>query len=123
MSHFQRKPALAIAALLGSAVLWTGMAIAQDVGASASVPQPVQAAQADTTPAQAAQPAPRARATGIGMRDVLDRLDAAGYTDVREIERERGYYKAKVIDAQGRKQKLRVDAVTGEISARYRKGD
>lgn len=44
----------------------------------------------------------------------------AGYTDVRELEWERGAWQVKALDAQGRRVELRVDATTGVVTPRGR---
>jgi uncharacterized membrane protein YkoI len=46
---------------------------------------------------------------------VLDKLEAAGYTDFREIEREKNKYEVKATDPQGQRVELDVDPVTGEV--------
>ena len=48
--------------------------------------------------------------TGTSAESVLARLREAGYETVLELEREDGGYEAKVLDAQGRRLELRLDA-------------
>lgn len=72
-------------------------AIAQDTGMAAST-------QPAATPA-----------TPLTIRQVYDKVEAAGFRDIMEIERESDYFEVKAIDPQGKKAKLKVDLVTGEI--------
>ena len=51
----------------------------------------------------------------LALDDVLARLRSAGYSDFREIEREKGRYEVKGSDAEGRRVELYVDARTGEV--------
>ena len=89
---------------------------------------PVFAQQAATPAAQsaaqlAAQPAvePAASATTLPspatltLRQVLDKLEAAGYRHFQKIEQERTYFEVEATNAQGQRVELDVDAVTGEI--------
>ncbi|WP_353936288.1 PepSY domain-containing protein [uncultured Ottowia sp.] len=47
---------------------------------------------------------------------MYDRVEAAGYVNIREIELEKyGHYKVKARNAQGGRVKLHVNAQTGEI--------
>ena len=62
--------------------------------------------------AQAAQTA----APALNIRQIYDRVEAAGYVNIREIELEKyGHYKVKARNAQGGRVKLHVNAQTGEI--------
>jgi len=51
----------------------------------------------------------------LALDDVLARLRSAGYSNFREIEREKGRYEVKGSDAEGRRVELYVDARTGEV--------
>jgi hypothetical protein len=86
-------------------VLATGSAIAMGV-AQAQSPTPRQAAVA-TAPA----------GPQLTIRDVYDRMEAAGYRDMREIEYSRKHkrYEVKGYDAQGVRVKLYVNADTGAV--------
>ena len=56
----------------------------------------------------------------IGIDAALAAVTAAGYHDVREIERERYGYEAKAYDGEGRRWELKLDGATGEIIDRER---
>ena len=87
---------LPLSSILAAGVL-VEPAIAQDTGTAAS------------TQSTAAQVAP------LTIRDVYDKVVAAGFGDIIEIERESDVFEVKAIDPQGKKAKLKVDRVTGEI--------
>lgn len=53
--------------------------------------------------------------TGLPVEDILAKLRTAGYTEFRQIERERGRYEVKGRDAQGQRVELYVDARTGDV--------
>ena len=96
---------LLAAAALASAML--GSALAQAVQPAAP-----RAAQATQTAAPA-----------LNIRQIHDRVEAAGYVNIREIELEKyGHYEVKARNAQGDRVKLHVNAQTGEIE-RNRFGD
>jgi uncharacterized membrane protein YkoI len=65
-------------------------------------------------PAIAVQSQPVQPRKGLSMAEIVDRLAARGYTDIREIERERDVYEVKAQDKDGRRAKFYVDATTGE---------
>ncbi|MBS0291646.1 MAG: PepSY domain-containing protein [Proteobacteria bacterium] len=72
-------------------------------------------------PAPTAAPAPAAAtapaAAQLTIRDIYDRLEAAGYRDMRQIEWEHGRYEVKASNAQGERVKLRVNATTGVVES------
>ncbi|HMN21381.1 MAG TPA: PepSY domain-containing protein [Ottowia sp.] len=70
-----------------------------------------------TTPAPAAtQPAAMAPAGAqLTIRDIYDRIEAAGYREIREIEWDDGRYEVKALSAQGERVKLHVNGRTGEV--------
>lgn len=68
----------------------------------------------DTAPVASTQP-PAAPVTPLTIRQVYDKVEAAGFRDIMEIERDSDYFEVKAIDPQGKKAKLKVDLVTGEI--------
>lgn len=77
--------------------------------------------------AQAQAPAPAAAPTAtaapqLTIRDIYDRMEAAGYRDMREIEFSKGRYEVKARNAQGERVKLYVNASTGAVE-RTRAGD
>lgn len=51
----------------------------------------------------------------ITLEQAIARVRAAGYTDIEEIERERGGYEVCAKDSQGKEVDLEVDGSTGEI--------
>lgn len=71
------------------------------------------------TPAAAPAPASAAATAPAGptltIRDIYDRVDAAGYRDIREIEYSGGRYEVKARNAQGQQVKLYVNASTGAV--------
>ena len=97
---------LASAALLGS----SGVALAQG---TAQAPAP--AAVTAPTAAPAAPVAARSQAPALNIRQIYDRMEAAGYRDLREIEWSHGRYEVKALDAQGARVKLEVDGSTGAV--------
>ena len=75
------------------------------------------AAHAQQAAATAAQTAPAAAQPILNIGQIHDKLQAAGYTDIREIELEkRGFYEVKARDAQGQPVKRHVSAATGEVA-------
>lgn len=76
-------------------------------------------AGATLVPAFAQSDAPAAaqsaQSNWMSIDQVHSKLQAAGYRDINDIERENGRYEVKAIDAEGRKVKLKFDAVSGEI--------
>jgi hypothetical protein len=69
-------------------------------------------AQGTAQPAPAARPAPAAE---LGVAQVVQRLEAAGYTAIAEVEREHDHYEVKATDRDGRRVELELDLVTGEV--------
>ena len=88
---------LLLAACAGTA-LTLGIAQAQPA-------QPASAAAQVTTPA----------APQLSIRDIYDRMEAAGYRDMREIEFDNGRYEVKARNARGERVKLYVNASTGAV--------
>lgn len=77
---------------------------------------PLGAAIAQTpAPAQPAAVAPAPATPQLTIRDVYDRVEAAGYRDQREIDFDHGRYEVKAVNAQGQRVKLHVNAATGAI--------
>ncbi len=56
-----------------------------------------------------------AQSNWLSIKDVLNKLEAAGYTDFREVERDRNKYEVKATDPQGQRVELDVDPLTGDI--------
>lgn len=90
-------PLVVVLSIGGAATL----AVAQgNANQSASVPA--------ATAAAAARPA-------LNIRQIYDRIEAAGYRDILEIEWDDGRYEAKAFNAQGQRIKLYVNATTGAV--------
>lgn len=70
-----------------------------------------QPAQPASAAAQATSPA----APQLSIRDIYDRMEAAGYRDMREIEFDNGRYEVKARNARGERVKLDVNAGTGTV--------
>lgn len=66
---------------------------------------------------------------GVGSRQrmsipqIHDKLEAAGYRDIRAIELERDGYEVKAVDRTGQRIKLYLDPVTGEVLELRKKRD
>ena len=61
------------------------------------------------------QTPPPANAPQLTVRDIYDRVEAAGYRNIREIEHEHGRYEVKAQNAQGAHVKLYVNATSGAV--------
>ena len=61
------------------------------------------------------QTPPPANAPQLTVRDIYDRVEAAGYRDIRGIEWDDGRYEVKASNAQGQRMKLYVNARSGVI--------
>ena len=88
-------------------LLAAGIALTWSV-AQAQAPAPA----APQAPAAATAPAPQ-----LTIRDIYDRVEAAGYRDIREIEWDHGRYEVKASNAQGQRVKLYVNAGTGAVES------
>ncbi len=87
--------------------------IAAGIALTWSVAQAQAPATAPQAPAAVAAPA----AQQLTIRDIYDRVEAAGYRDMREIEWDHGRYEVKASNAQGQRVKLNVNASTGAIES------
>lgn len=103
------------AAVLALTTLLGGAALAQGNPAPAPAAPVSPAVQATATPAQPAAVAPAGHGPVLTIRQVYDRLEAAGYRDLREIEWDDYHYEVKGRDAQGARVKLDVDGHTGAV--------
>lgn len=82
------------------------------IGAGAAIaPAFAQNAAPAATPATA----PAAQSNWLSIKDVLGKLEAAGYTDFREVERDKNKYEVKATDPQGQRVEMDVDPVTGDV--------
>lgn len=82
------------------------------IGAGATF---AQSASPSTTPAATAAAATAPQSNWLSLKDVMTKLEAAGYRDFREIEREKNKYEVKATDPQGQQVELDVDPVTGDV--------
>ena len=65
--------------------------------------------------APAATSAAPVQSNWMSIKDVLNKLEAAGYRDFREVERDDNRYDVKATDPQGQRVELDVDPVTGDV--------
>lgn len=65
--------------------------------------------------APAATSAAPVQSSWMSIKDVLNKLEAAGYRDFREVERDDNRYEVKATDPQGQRVELDVDPVTGDV--------
>lgn len=79
-------------------------------------------ALAQPGPARPDAPA-AAAANALPLSQVLARLEAAGYTAIDEIERERDAVEVKATDAQGRRVELKLDPTTAQVLRTEFKGE
>lgn len=94
---------------IGASALVAGTAAQAQTAAPAPAP-----AQAQAAPA--AQTAPAA-APMLTIRQVYDKMEAAGYRNISEIERSSKHgYEVKAYDPQGQRVKLRVDPQSGAVT-------
>lgn len=61
-------------------------------------------------------PAPASGATAeLSTVQILQRLEAAGYTAIDEVERDRDEFEVKATDPQGRRVELKIDPVNAQV--------
>ena len=96
---------LRLAAALGGLLATAGFGFGIVEGALAQSEQPARAVGQDITQATAAP--------AIPMEQALAQLEAEGYREVYEIEREHGKYEVKARNREGRIVELYLDARTG----------
>jgi outer membrane receptor protein involved in Fe transport len=93
--------------------------LALTVGAAAlgAVALPLHAAPVVLAQAAPATNSSSSAATSswLSLGQIHDKLQADGYTDIREIERERGGYEAKARDRDGRWMKLYIEPLGGKV--------
>ena len=104
-----RTHALALSLTLGASLAAGSLLLGPVLAQEAATPAVPPAVAAAATPA--ATPAPAT----LTLRQVLDKLEAAGYTHFQKIEHERTYFEVEATDPQGQRVELDIDAVTGEI--------
>jgi hypothetical protein len=99
-------------AIMRATTLITTLALSAAIFGAGAVLVPAIAQQTGAVPTPAAattQPA------GLSLQEVLAKLEAAGYRNFEEAERERNKYEVKAIDPEGRRVEVDVDAMSGEI--------
>ena len=100
---------------IGASALVAGAAAQAQTAAPAQAP--AQAAQAAPTPAAQTAPAAAPAAPMLTIRQVYDKMEAAGYRNISEIERSSKHgYEVKAYDPQGQRVKLRVDPQSGAVT-------
>jgi len=87
------------------------------VAGTAAQAQTAAPAQAAPTPAAQTAPAAAPAAPMLTIRQVYDKMEAAGYRNISEIERSSKHgYEVKAYDPQGQRVKLRVDPQSGAVT-------
>ncbi|WP_284214044.1 PepSY domain-containing protein [Comamonas jiangduensis] len=112
--HAHQILSLSTARRWAAASLLAGLsmgAIAQSAPVAPAAPAAATAAAAATAP----QAASKVQQPSLNIRQIYDRLDAAGYRELQEIEWSDGRYEVKGMNAQGERVKLEVDGNTGEV--------
>jgi hypothetical protein len=94
-----RKTSLIASITLSAALLAGGVFIAAPVLAQAINASP------DASTAQE-----------LSIKQIIDQVEAAGYRNIKEIEREDDGYEVKATAADGRRAELYLDPVSGEIT-------
>lgn len=95
------------------------LAIGASALAAGAATQAQTAAPAPAAPTPAAQTAPAAApaAPMLTIRQVYDKMEAAGYRNISEIDRSSKHgYEVKAYDPQGQRVKLRVDPQSGAVT-------
>lgn len=87
---------------LAAALLLPGQALGQTAG------QPEQTPPTRQSPKEPAQPR-------LGIGEIVVRVEAQGYRDIEEVEREGDGYEICAKDAQGREVELEVNGATGRV--------
>ena len=109
---------LSLAAAAVCLPLSIGVAIAQ-APTQAEISAPATSASVTTN-----APNSSSSAKLLSIRDIYDRVDAAGYRQVREIDLDHGRYEVKALNPQGQSVKLYVNARSGAIEqVRHRSND
>ncbi|QNP48042.1 PepSY domain-containing protein [Diaphorobacter aerolatus] len=89
-------------------------AVVLAVGGVASLASAQGSANQGAPAASAASTTARA---GLNIRQIYDRIEAAGYRDIVEIEWDDGRYEAKAHNAQGQRVKLYINATSGAVES------
>lgn len=99
---------------LSTARRWAAASLLAGLSMGA-IAQSAPTAPAAATAATAPQAASKVQQPSLNIRQIYDRLDAAGYRELQEIEWSDGRYEVKGMNAQGERVKLEVDGNTGEV--------
>lgn len=102
---------------IGRSLATLGVAAALGLTAAPALAQ----TPAPATSAQAAAGTMAPHGARLTIRDAYDRVEAAGYRHIREIEWDDGRYEVKAQDAQGARVKLYLDGDTGAIEGQRRR--
>lgn len=100
--------------------LFSTLALSAGIIAGGVMLAPAFAQNANPTASSASA---QAGAQWLSMREVLEHLEAAGYSDFEEIERERDGYEVKAVDANGQRVEIDVHPITAEVLNTEVKGD
>lgn len=109
--HAHQILSLSTARRWAAASLLAGLSM----GAIAQSAPTAPAAATGAITAPAPQVASKVQQPSLNIRQIYDRLDAAGYRELQEIEWSDGRYEVKGMNAQGERVKLEVDGNTGEV--------
>lgn len=102
-------PKLVAGALLAGSLTVGGMALASSKGLDWQPGAAQLAAQDEDDYGRTAE------GNTLSMVEIIERLSAKGYAEIREIEREGATLEVKARNREGRWQELYVDGVTGEV--------
>ncbi|MPM71252.1 hypothetical protein SDC9_118215 [bioreactor metagenome] len=89
-------------------------ATAQDAAVAPAHTAPA-ASAAITSTTSATTSATTSPASALNIRQIYDRMEAAGYSDIRQIEWDDGRYEVKARNPQGKRVKLYVNGDTGTV--------
>lgn len=92
--------------------LLSATALVASLVAGAALFAPV---QAQTSPTATNAVTSTQNAAWLSIRELLERLEAQGYSDFTEVERDDGRYEVKAKDVQGQRVELDVHPVTAEV--------
>ncbi|MAK55243.1 MAG: hypothetical protein CL536_00625 [Alcaligenaceae bacterium] len=72
-------------------------------------------AQNNVNASQTSSVSEQAQKKWLDMRDILSRVELAGYTDISEVEKESSGYEVKARNQRGERVKLYVEPISGNI--------
>lgn len=94
--------------MMNAKTLLSALAIATGLVAGGVLVAPATAQNAPSTA--------EANSKWLSIPQIHDRLEAAGYGNIDEIERERDGYEVKATDREGQRVELEVDPLTGGVT-------